>query len=47
MKSKNKCTILILLASAIVALFGSSCRTVNGFGQDVDHVGEHIQHASR
>ena len=38
---------LLVLASAAWTLIGTSCRTVRGFGQDVEHVGGHIEHASR
>jgi len=37
----------ILLASAAWTLTATSCRTVRGFGQDVEHVGGHIENASR
>ena len=38
---------LLVFASAALTLVGTSCRTVRGFGQDVEHVGGHIEHASR
>lgn len=38
---------LLVLAAAAWTLTGTSCRTVRGFGQDVEHVGGHIEHASR
>ncbi len=38
---------LLLLASAICTLVGTSCRTFRGFGQDVEHVGGHIERAAR
>ncbi|MBN8420099.1 MAG: entericidin A/B family lipoprotein [Verrucomicrobia bacterium] len=37
----------LLLASAALTLTATSCRTVRGFGQDVEHVGGHIEHAAR
>jgi predicted small secreted protein len=39
--------ISLIVAAAMVAIMGASCRTVHGFGQDVDSAGDHIQHASR
>ena len=44
MKASRKQLILILIA-ALAALFGTSCRTVQGLGQDVEHAGEHIEDA--
>jgi predicted small secreted protein len=38
---------LLVFASAALTLVGTSCRTVRGFGQDVEHVGGHIEHAAR
>ena len=47
MKTSIKRLALLVLASAAWTLVGTSCRTVRGFGQDVEHVGGHIEHASR
>ena len=47
MKSSFKRLTLLVLASAVWTLVGTSCRTVRGFGPDVEHVGGHIEHASR
>ncbi len=45
MKASRKQLILILIAT-LAALFGTSCRTVQGLGQDVEHAGEHIEDAA-
>lgn len=37
----------LILAASLIALFGSSYRTVDGFGRDVQHTGENIKEASR
>lgn len=47
MKTSIKHVVLFVVASALVALFSTSCGTVNGFGKDVDSAGNEIQHASR
>lgn len=47
MKTKQQRITILLLASALVALFGASCSTVRGVGQDVGKAGEHIEDASR
>jgi predicted small secreted protein len=46
MKTTHRNIIMIILAAALVALTGTSCRTVNGVGQDVEHAGDHIQKAA-
>lgn len=38
---------LLLLASALLVMAGTSCRTFRGFGRDVEHVGSHIERAAR
>jgi predicted small secreted protein len=38
---------ILLLASALVALFGASCATTRGFGRDVETVGEKIEESAR
>ena len=45
MKPSRKQLILILIAT-LAALFGTSCRTVQGFGRDVEHAGEHIEESA-
>jgi len=47
MKTTTKKILVIALASALTALLGSSCRTAQGFGRDVEHAGEHIEEAAR
>lgn len=42
-----KRTALLLLAAVICSVAGTSCRTFRGFGQDVEHVGSHIENAAR
>jgi predicted small secreted protein len=46
MKTPMKRIALLLLASAVWTLVGTSCRTFRGFGQDVEHVGGHIERAA-
>jgi len=39
---------LLLLASAVISLFGTSCRnTIRGAGRDVENAGDHIERATR
>ncbi len=47
MKTSFNRLALLVLASAVWTLVGTSCRTVRGFGRDVEHVGGHIENASR
>ena len=47
MKTPYQRTILLILASALLALFGASCGTVRGFGRDVGKAGDNIEDASR
>lgn len=47
MKTSIQRIALLVLASVVWTLVGTGCRTVRGFGQDVEHVGGHIEHASR
>jgi predicted small secreted protein len=47
MKTTQKRIVMILIGSAMLALFGASCSTVRGFGRDVGTAGEHIEDASR
>jgi len=46
MKTSTKRIVILILASALTALFGSSCGTVRGFGRDVEKTGDHIEHAA-
>jgi predicted small secreted protein len=45
---KIPCTrlVLLLLASGIVVLAGTSCNTTRGLGRDVKKVGGHIERAA-
>ena len=47
MKTTHQRLVILLLASAILTLAGTSCRTVRGLGQDVQHAGNHIEGAAR
>jgi predicted small secreted protein len=47
MKTKTSRILILLLASAMLALFSAGCGTVRGFGRDVEHVGDHIERAAR
>jgi predicted small secreted protein len=47
MKTPIKRLAILLLASALVALFGASCATTRGFGRDVETVGENIEKSAR
>jgi len=47
MKMKTSRILILLLGSALLVLFGSSCGTVHGFGQDVEHVGDQIESSAR
>ncbi len=47
MKTPMKRIAHLLLASVIFSMVGTSCRTFRGFGQDVEHVGSHIENAAR
>ena len=47
MKTTPRQIVMILIGSAMLALFGASCSTVRGVGQDVGKAGEHIEDASR
>lgn len=38
--------ILLLVASALLSMVGTSCNTVRGVGSDVRHVGGHIERAA-
>ncbi|WP_395746943.1 entericidin A/B family lipoprotein [Prosthecobacter sp.] len=47
MKTSLKHLFVAALVSISWTLVGTSCRTVRGFGQDIEHVGGHIEHAAR
>lgn len=47
MKKTSQRIVLLAIASALAALFGTSCGTVRGVGKDVGKVGEHIEDSSR
>jgi predicted small secreted protein len=47
MKTPTHRTVIILIASAIFAILGTSCGTVHGFGRDVSRAGDNIEDASR
>jgi predicted small secreted protein len=46
MKTPQKNLILLVLTSIFFAVTGTSCRTVQGFGSDVEHTGDHIKDAA-
>lgn len=46
MKTSQKRTIILILASALLVAFSTSCGTVRGFGRDVESVGDGIEHAA-
>lgn len=35
---------ITIIATALLAIMLSSCRTMQGFGRDVQHVGSKIEH---
>lgn len=47
MNTSMKRFALFLLASAFCIAGATSCRTFQGFGRDVEHVGSHIERAAR
>lgn len=46
MNTSQKRLILLVLASALLTLVGTSCNTVRGVGRDVEHAGYHIEKAA-
>jgi predicted small secreted protein len=46
MKTSRKSLIILIITSALFAIIGTSCRTVQGFGRDVEHTGDHIEAAA-
>jgi len=48
MKPSQTRLTLLLLAAALVSLFGASCRnTVHGAGKDIENAGEHVERVAR
>ena len=47
MKSSFKSIVILLFASALMAVITSSCGTVRGFGSDVGTVGNGIRNSAR
>jgi predicted small secreted protein len=47
MKNPSKKTALFLLAALSAAALASGCRTVRGFGRDVERAGESIEESAR
>jgi predicted small secreted protein len=46
MKPVIKRAAFLIIASALIALFTTSCATMRGFGKDVSHAGDHIEHSA-
>ena len=46
MKTSYNRLILLLLASGMLAIAGTSCNTTRGVGRDVKKVGSHIERAA-
>ena len=46
MKTSPQRIAFFLFAVILTAIAGTSCRTVRGLGQDVQHAGNHIESAS-
>lgn len=46
MKTQTKHIIILITASALAVLFGTSCGTVRGLGRDVGKVGHGIEHSA-
>jgi predicted small secreted protein len=47
MKLSLKRCVLLLLTSAVLALLAGGCQTSNGFGKDVEKLGDKIQDKSK
>jgi predicted small secreted protein len=47
MNISKKRLAFIVLASALLGMAGTSCRTFQGLGRDVEHAGSHIERAAR
>jgi predicted small secreted protein len=46
MNKPHKNIVILIIASALFAAINTSCRTVQGFGSDVKHTGDHIKEAA-
>ena len=46
MNTQHKRLFLLALATALITFGATSCGTFRGIGQDVGHVGHHIEHAA-
>lgn len=46
MKTSSKRLVSLVIFSALLAMFGSSCNTTRGFGRDVKKVGNKIENAA-
>jgi len=47
MKTPQKRTLSLILATTLIIAFGASCATIRGFGRDVETVGEGINKSAR
>ena len=47
MNTSPKQLLRLAFAAALLTLLGAGCRTVKGFGQDVEHAGSHIEESAR
>jgi predicted small secreted protein len=47
MKTSVKRIVILVIASALTAAFSSSCRTMHGFGHDVETLGQNIEESAR
>jgi len=47
MKTPIKSFTILLLVSAVAAVFSSGCGTIRGFGRDVETVGDGIERSAR
>lgn len=47
MKIFSNRTAILIIASVLAVAFSSACRTVGGFGRDVESVGESIERSAR
>jgi predicted small secreted protein len=47
MKTSKENIVVLILSAILFTLAGTSCRTFRGFGQDVEHAGQHIENAAQ
>jgi len=47
MKTPIKHALILILASALMAAFSTSCATTQGFGRDVETLGGNIEKSAR